>query len=129
MGKYQDIETSPAAEPIEKVLMRLQQSFTYFYFIECNGVVVGAIRIVVKKENGKAKRISPIFIMEPYRNCGLAQQAIEEAERIHGSDNWELDTILEEEGNCYFYEKMGYRKTGKTEKINERMTIVFYRKE
>ena len=127
--KYQDTETSPATEPIEKVIMRLQQPFTYYYFIECNGEVVGAIRVVDKKEIGKAKRISPIFIMEQYRNRGLAQLAMEEAERLHGSDNWELDTILEEEGNCYLYEKMGYSKTGKIEKINEKMTIVFYKKE
>ena len=127
--KYQDTETSPATESIEKVIMRLQQPFTYYYFIEYDGEVVGAIRVVDKKEVGKAKRISPIFIMEQYRNRGLAQLAMEEAERLHGSDNWELDTILEEEGNCYLYEKMGYRKTGKIEKINERMTIVFYRKE
>lgn len=96
---------------------------------ECEGEVVGAIRVVDKKENGKAKRISPIFIMEQYRNLGLAQKAMEEAERIHGNSNWELDTLLEEAGNCYLYEKMGYHRTGKTEKINEKMTIVFYRKE
>ena len=127
--KYQDTEISPATEPIEKVIMRLRQSFTYYYLIECDNEVVGAIRIVDKKEDGKAKRISPIFIMEQYRNRGLAQKAMEEAERIHGSHNWELDTILEEKGNCYLYEKMGYCKTGKVEKINDKMTIVFYRKE
>jgi len=53
---------------------------------------------------------------------------MEEAECIHGSENWELDTILEEAGNCYLYEKMGYRKTDKVEKINEKMTLVFYKK-
>ena len=49
-------------------------------------------------------------------------------EEIHGISNWELDTILQEKGNCHLYEKMGYRKTGKMEKVNERMTLVFYRK-
>lgn len=104
--KYHDTETSPAMESVEKVIMRLQQPFTYFYFIECGGEVVGAIRVVDKKENGKAKCISPIFIMEQYRNLGLAQKAMEEAERIHGNSNWKLDTILEEAGNCYLYEKI-----------------------
>lgn len=126
--KYQDTETSPATEPVEKVIMRLKQPFTYYYLIECDEEIVGAIRIVDKKEEGKAKRISPIFILEPFRNRGLAQRAIEEAERIHGSKNWELDTILEEVGNCYLYEKLGYCKTGKTEVINERLTLVFYKK-
>ena len=127
--KYQDTETSPVAESIDKVIMRLKQPFTYYYLIEYKNEVVGAIRVVDKKEAGKAKRISPIFIMEQYRNQGLAPKSMEEAERIHGSDNWELDTILEEEGSCYLYEKMGYCKTGKVEKINDKMTIVFYRKE
>lgn len=126
--KYQDMETSPATEPIEKVMARLQQPFTYYYLIEWKENIVGAIRVVDKKEEGKAKRISPIFVMKPYRNQGIAQEAIEEAERVHGSENWELDTILEEKGNCYLYEKLGYQKTGKIEKINDRLTLVFYRK-
>jgi hypothetical protein len=39
-----------------------------------------------------------------------------------------LDTILQEKGNCHLYEKIGYKKTGKIEKINERMDIVYYEK-
>ena len=126
--KYQDTDTSPATEEIDKVQMRLKQSFTYFYFIVVDGEKVGAIRVVDKNEEGKAKRISPIFIMNQYRNNGYAQKAMKMVEEIHGSSNWELDTILQEEGNCYLYEKMGYQKTGKTEKINDRMTLVFYQK-
>ena len=49
-------------------------------------------------------------------------------ERIHGRYGWELDTILQEKGNCYLYEKMGYKATVKTEKINDKMTLVFYEK-
>ena len=51
-----------------------------------------------------------------------------EIEKIHGSDNWCLDTILQETGNCYLYEKLGYKKTGVTEKINDYMDIVYYEK-
>ncbi len=126
--KYQDTDTSPATEKIDKVQMRLNQSFTYFYFIVVDGEKVGAIRVVDEKEEGKAKRISPIFIIDRYRNHGYAQKAMELVEGIHGISNWELETILQEGGNCYLYEKMGYQKTGKMEKINERMTLVFYSK-
>ena len=66
--------------------------------------------------------------MPEYRNRGLAQKAIKLAEEIHGCSGWELDTILEEKGNCYLYEKMGYHQTGKTETINNKLTLVFYRK-
>lgn len=128
-NKYQDTETSPATESIDKIKMRLEQPFTYYYYIQDNGINVGAIRVVDKKEENTAKRISPIFIMPEYRNRKYAQAAICTAEEIHGSNNWELDTILQEKGNCYLYEKMGYHQTGKTEGINERLTLVFYRKE
>jgi hypothetical protein len=39
--------------------------------------------------------------MPEYRNRGLAQKAIKLAEEKHGCSDWELDTILEEKGNCY----------------------------
>ena len=126
--KYQDTDTSPATEPLEKILSRLRQCFTYYYIIEVDKNIVGALRVVDKKEKGSAKRISPIFILKKYRNMGSAQAAIIEAERIHGNDNWELDTILSEKGNCYLYEKMGFKSTGKTEKVNDKMTLVFYQK-
>lgn len=127
--KYQDTETSPATEKIDKIIMRLNQSFTYYYFIEVNGTRVGAVRVVDKHEESKAKRISPIFIMEEYRNMGYAQKALQLVEEIHGSSNWELDTILQERGNCYLYEKMGYHQTGKTESVNDKLTLVFYKKD
>ncbi|PZT54713.1 GNAT family acetyltransferase [Paenibacillus silvae] len=41
---------------------------------------------------------------------------------------WELATILQERGNCYLYEKLGYQQTGETKEINDKMTIVFYEK-
>ena len=126
--KYQDTDTSPATEPLEKILSRLRQCFTYYYIIEVDKNIVGALRVVDKKEKGGAKRISPIFILIKFSIMGIAQAAIIDAERIHGNDNWELDTILSEKGNCYLYEKMGFKSTGKTEKVNDKMTLVFYQK-
>ena len=129
LDKYKDFETNPAAEPIEKTRIRLKQLSTFFYYIKDDNNIVGAVRVVDKKEAGKAKRISPIFMMKEYRGHGYAQEAIKRMEEIHGSDNWELETILQEKGNCYLYEKMGYRATGKIEKLNENMSLVYYRKD
>ena len=61
-------------------------------------------------------------------NEDRTQKAIRMCEEMHGSENWELDTILQESKNCYLYEKMGYRQTGKTKVINERLTLTFYEK-
>lgn len=128
-AKYQDTETSPATEKYENTLFRFNQPKTTYYFIMADNVKVGVIRIIDCKDGVTRKRISPIFIMPEYRNQGYAQQAIKEAERIHGKLNWKLDTILQEKGNCYLYEKLGYHQTGKTEQINDKMTIVFYEKD
>lgn len=67
--------------------------------------------------------------MQEYRNKGYAQETILELERIHGSDYWCLDTILQEKGNLHLYEKMGYHRTCKIEHINECMDLVFYEKD
>lgn len=127
LEKYQDFDTSPAAEPIDKVIARFEQPWTTYFFIVADGEKVGAVRVVDMKD-GSRKRISPIWIMSEYRNKGYAQDTILAVEEIYGSDNWCLDTILQEKGNLHLYEKMGYHQTGRVEKINDRMDIVFYEK-
>ena len=128
LDKYQDFETNPASETILNVEMRLKQNFTFFYFIFIDNKKVGAIRVVDYKEKNKNKRISPLFILPEYRNKGIAQSVIKICEEIHGNTNWELSTILEEKGNCYLYEKLGYHPTGKIQVINDRLTLIFYEK-
>jgi GNAT superfamily N-acetyltransferase len=128
LEKYQDYDMSPAAESMDKILARFEQPWTTYYFIMANDEKVGAIRVVDKKD-GSRKRISPIWIMKEYRNKGYAQQAIVEAEKIYGPDHWCLDTILQEKGNLHLYEKLGYHRTGRIDKINDRMDIVFYEKD
>lgn len=128
LEKYQDHDTSPANESIERITWKLQQPDSYFYRIAVGGEVVGGIR-VVDAGDGSPKRISPLFILPQYRGNGYAQAAILEAECIHGDHNWELGTILQEAGNCHLYEKMGYRQTSGRTVINDKMTIVGYEKD
>ena len=127
LEKYQDHGISPASESYERIIEKNEMEGSFYYFISDSGVNVGVIRII-DKNDGSRKRISPIWIMSEYRNKGYAQAAIMEAERIHGADNWSLDTILQEKGNLHLYEKLGYHRTGKIEKINDRMDIVYYEK-
>ena len=128
LEKYRDYETSPANEPLEKTVKRLNSPSTYFYFISVDDKNIGVIRVVDKKSGSEKKRISPIFIMPEHRNKGYAQAAIQAVEAIHGASGWELDTVLQEAGNCRLYEKTGYRKTGRTQRVNDKMTLVFYEK-
>ncbi|MBO6197370.1 MAG: GNAT family N-acetyltransferase [Butyrivibrio sp.] len=127
LAKYHDHDMSPAAESYERIMQKFDFKGTTYYFIVADGKRVGGIRIIDKKD-GSRKRISPIWIMPEFRNLGFAQQAILEAERIYGEDNWSLDTILQEKGNLHLYEKLGYRQTGKIEKISDIMDIVYYEK-
>ena len=128
LNKYQDYDMSPAAESLEMVMARYEQPWTTYFFISNGDENIGAIRIVDKKD-GSRKRISPIWIMPKHRNKGFAQAAIIAAEKMYGSNHWCLDTILQESGNLHLYEKMGYHRTGKIQKINDRMDIVFYEKD
>ena len=128
LERYQDYDLNPANETADRVRARLMQPETYYYYIIADGEAVGAIRIVDAKD-GSRRRISPLLVLPQHQNRGYAQAAIREAERLHGTGNWELSTILQESGNCHLYEKMGYHRTGTPQIVNARMTLVQYEKD
>ncbi len=128
LAKYQDYDMSPATESLERIKWKITHTDSYYYFIRVGEETVGGIRIV-DTGDGSRKRISPLYIMPDHRGKGYAQLAMVEAERIHGAHHWQLDTILQEKGNCYLYEKMGYHPTGQKTVIKENMTIVDYEKD
>lgn len=128
LERYQDFDTNPANDTLEKMEARLRQAGSDFYFI-CDGPQkVGGLRVVDRREARRPKRLSPIFVLPEFQGLGIAQRAMELCGEIYGTEDWELDTILEEPKNCYLYEKMGYRRTGKTTVVNDRLTLVTYRK-
>ena len=128
LEKYQDYETNPANERVEQILNRFQQPRTTYYFITLDGARIGAVRAVCIEETKRA-RISPMFIVPKHQGKGYAQEAISLLEVETDARTWELDTILQDERNCHLYEKMGYRRTGNSKVINDRMTIVSYEKD
>ena len=127
LEKYQDYDTSPANETVDRIVSRMNQPFTDYYLIKYTDSYVGAIRIV-RKDNF-IYRVSPIFILPEYQGRGIAQQAFAKIEEMHKDARmWELDTILQEPGNCYLYKKLGYLKTGDPKIINDKMSIISYEK-
>ena len=128
LEKYQDYDMNPATESYENVLNKYKQPWTSYYFIIRNNEKVGAVRVIDKKD-GSRKRIAPIWIMPLHRNQGLALLAIKELEKLYGSNHWELDTILQEKGNIYLYEKLGYRRIDKIDHIKDGLDIVFFQKD
>lgn len=129
LEKYHDYETSPGNEPVEKTVSRLKNPNSRYFKILADGNIAGAIHIVRKEIKGSLW-ISPIFIAPAFQGNGIAQLAMKLAEEVFEADRiWELSTLAEETGNCYLYEKLGYKRTSRVEPINENATLVYYKKE
>lgn len=129
LEKYKDVSTSPATESLEKTISRITNPSSRYFKILAGGELAGAIHIIRKKAFGSLW-ISPIFIGPTYQGKGIAQKVMTMAEQEYADDRvWELSTLAEETGNCYLYEKLGYKRTDKFEIINEHTTLVYYKKE
>jgi GNAT superfamily N-acetyltransferase len=127
LEKYQDYETNPANEPLDRVELRINQPTTDYYIIKNDLQPIGGIRIA--KLEDKRYRVSPVFILPEYQRMGIAQKVFRMIEQIYADAKaWELDTILQEKGTCHLYEKIGYQQTGETQIVNDKMTLVFYKK-
>ena len=127
LERYQDFNTSPAAETIERTITRITNPSGGFYKIMLDNQLVGAICVFWKEKS--QFWISPMFILPEYQGQGIAQKSILLIEEVFPhATTWELSTILEEKGNCYLYEKMGFTKTGVTKKLNSSATLVYYKK-
>lgn len=128
LEKYQDYETSPANETLEKTISRINYKLGNYYKIIFNNMLAGAIRIVWWEDKARY-RLGSIFIAPEFQGKGIAQQVINMVEKLYPqATTWELDTILQEKRNCYLYEKMGYCQGEERKIINDNMTIVFYKK-
>jgi GNAT superfamily N-acetyltransferase len=127
LDKYKDYDTNPANETIDRVLTRINSPDGGFYKILADNKLVGAICVFWKED--VQFWISPMFILPTYQEKGIAQKAIILIEEMFPqATSWELATILEEARNCYLYEKMGYNQTGDSKKINDKTTLIFYKK-
>ncbi|WP_158651465.1 GNAT family N-acetyltransferase [Mesobacillus jeotgali] len=124
--KYNDHETSPVTQTIERFSARFDRGDYYKILFE--ETLAGSV-FVYEKSPG-LMRLHIINVLEKYHNKGIAQEAMKRLEIMYPeAEAWELDTILNEERNCYLYEKMGYKRTGDTKVINNDLTIISYLKE
>ena len=124
LEKYQDYDSNPGAETKDRTLQRLKDPFTDYYFICLSGKHIGAVRI---SHFETLCRLKQLFILPEFQGHGYAQQAILLAEALYPEiQRWELDTISQEAKLCHLYEKMGYTKTGRMEKIKDGMDLVYY---
>lgn len=123
--KYQDHGTSPVNQSMESFLKRFDMGD--YYKILYQDTLVGSV-FVYENEPG-VMRLHIINILRKYQNKGIAQEVMSRLEGMYPqAESWELDTIVTERRNCYLYEKMGYIQSGELRVINEKMTLVCYKK-
>ena len=126
LEKYHDHAISPAAEQPERMLARLREPITDYYFIVHDGADIGAVRIISR---GTVRVIKQLYILPEHQGKGLGQAAIAAVEaRYPDTTRWELDTIAEEAKLCHLYEKMGYIRAGIVMTVHDGMHIVGYAK-
>ena len=127
LDKYQDYETNPGAEAVERIKKRMEYPQISSYFVKLQSENIGHIRINMLDEN--TYKLSQMFILPKYQGNGYAQQAIKQAEALHPkAKKWELDTIKQEPKLCHLYEKMGYRPTGEEKNLKDKMDLIYYAK-
>lgn len=128
LEKYEDYDTNPANEPIERLINRIERKNGIFYKILLDEVLVGGICIYWIEEHDYW--ISPMFILPEYQGKGIAQKSIKLLKSYYhsGAKVWKLATLLEEKGNCHLFEKLGYIRTGFSKSINQHATLIYYEK-
>jgi len=126
LAKYQDFDTNPGAETVERVRERFEYSdWVDQYWIQLGTEKIGYIRIQRKENN--VYRLSQMFILPAFQGQGYAQQTIRQAEEKHPqARTWELDTIKQEPKLRHLYEKMGYRLASSEHCIRDGMDLVDY---
>ena len=128
LEKYQDYETSPAAETLEQQIERISSPFRDYFFILKDGDVVGGVRTAWWADTIRY-RLGGIFILPAFQNAGIGQIVMRMVESMYpNASTWELDTLLQEPRNLHFYEKLGYRREGTAHIVNDKLTLVFYKK-
>ena len=127
LQRYQDFETSPATVSLDRIKWQIENE--NFYKIILNDVWVGSINIRKLDAIG-IYMLHIINVLPEYQGMGIGQLAIKLAEELFPDAKiWCLETLEDMPYNRHVYEKAGYKFTGKTEKINDKLTLVYYQKE
>lgn len=127
LERYQDFETSHAMVSLDTIKWQIENE--NFYKIMLDDVWVGSINIRKLDEIGSYK-LHIINVLPEYQGRGIRQEAIRLAEGLFpDAKSWCLETLEDMPNNRHLYEKAGYKFTGKTEKINDKLTLVYYQKD
>ncbi|MDP4147229.1 MAG: GNAT family N-acetyltransferase [Bacillota bacterium] len=126
LERYQDKDTNPCNVKLADIQNKIMNK--YFYKILLKGTFVGAI-FVHENPDKEHLKLHTLYILPEYQDKGIGGIAIDLVEKIHkDAVEWVLETPHDLKRNHHLYEKKGYRRTGKEEKINDNLTIVYFSK-
>jgi len=125
--RYQDHSGSPYQEVLEKMIFRINYEKGSYYKIVSVNTLIGGIWVFEKE--AKIYRVGIIYILPEYQSKGVGQKVLAMAENMHpDASGWELDCPEDLAINRRCYEKAGYTLTGEKEIINDKLTLVSYKK-
>jgi GNAT superfamily N-acetyltransferase len=126
--RYHDVSSSPYNETLGKMLFRINYEKGSYYKIVSNNILVGCIWVFEKEP--EIFRVGIVYILPKYQSKGIGQKTLTMAENLHNvAKLWEIDCPEDLSINRRCYEKVGYKLTGEKEVINEKLTLVYYKKE
>jgi len=122
---YQDYETSPAIEPIKRLLYKINKNSHYTIW-EKDQIIGGAeLRLDFEDQC----YINRIFLLQEFQNKGLGTEIMSYFEKEYPKvRKWTLCTPHKNHKSRHFYEKLGYKKVGE-HKVTEKLTLIDYLKE
>jgi len=125
--RYQDLSGSPYKEVLEKMLFRINYEKGNYYKTVSSNTLIGGIWVFEKEM--KIFRVGIVYVLPEYQNNGIGQKALAMAENLHrDAKGWELDCPEDLSINRRCYEKAGYVLTDEKEIINDKLTLVCYKK-
>jgi len=125
--RYQDHEMSPYNVTLEMMKNIFENEFLYKIIYEEK--LVGAI-YVHESPDPYHMKLHGIYVEPEYQDKGIGRSAIEYVEAAHNQAvTWVLETPHDLKRNHHLYEKLGYRRTGEEDYVNENLSIIHYRKD
>lgn len=129
LTKYQDGNFSPANITKDEMKRRIENTQGIYLKVIVDKLTAGGIYAYIFNNVAKEMYMSTIYISPAMQGYGLAQESIKHLETICSEiKTWWLEVPEHEDKNIHLYEKFGYEDTGKKIVINDKLTLLIYKK-
>lgn len=127
--KYQDGNFNPANITENEMKRRIENPQGIYFKVIMGGLNVGGIYAYEFNSGKNDMYLSTLYISPNMQGHGLAQESIKYLEEVcREVKTWWLEVPEGESKNRHIYEKFGYQNTGKKIIINDKLTLLIYKK-